>query len=390
METGSYGHLRPFQPAKSAILWTSVATGKTMLKHGIVDWTYVNERGLTVPYGDEGRRARTYWEILGERGFTTGTLNWWVSHPPRPVPNGYLVSDFFRRRSRPDTVDPPRLFDWLDALRLKPDEVPAEMGRQEIPEWREEDLTVPLGPEELTLYSYPSFFAQDVTIDRASDFLWHQHPAQVFSTYFRLVDVTSHFAVHFVDRAVYDEVAALAASGRATAADLLRLDLEMARVMAPTYQFMDRIVAKYLERMDEHTALIVCSDHGFRFFQGLYDHRAAGVEPPDGVLFLAGPGVRKGGRISGARLFDIAPTILHWMGQPVARDMDGDVLPAALGGASRESVRRIATYETGEQRGSSSADPAVNEQALEDLRALGYIQGPAEAPSRPSPSPGPR
>jgi hypothetical protein len=390
MESGSYGHLRSFHPAKSAVLWTSVATGKTMLKHGIVDWTYVNSQGLTVPYQDEGRRVKTYWEILGERGLKTGTLNWWVSHPPRPVPNGYVVSDFFRRRRQPDTVDPPTLFDWLNALRLKLDGVPVEMKRQSIPEWRDEDLTVPLGPKELTLYSYPSFFAQDITIDRASDFLWHQHPVQVFSTYFRLVDVTSHFAVHFVDRGVYDEVATLAASGGATAADLARLDLDMARVMAPTYRFMDRIVAKYLDRMDEHTALIVCSDHGFRFFEGLYDHRATAVEAPDGVLFLAGPGVRKGGRITGARLFDIAPTILHWMGQPVAEDMDGDVLAAALGGSSRASVRRIASYEKGERRGSSSTDPAVSAQALEDLRALGYIQGPAEASPRPSPTPSQR
>jgi hypothetical protein len=390
MATGSYGHLRSFRPAKSAVLWTSVATGKSMLKHGIVDWTYVNEQGLTVPYEDEGRRVKTYWEILGERGVKTGTLNWWVSHPPRPVPNGYVVSDFFRRRRQPDTVDPPKLFDWLNALRLTLDAVPAEMSRQGIPEWRDEELTVPLGPAELTLYSYPSFFAQDITIDRASDYLWAQHPAQVFSTYFRLVDVTSHFAFHFVDRGVYDEVSTIAASGNATAADLARLDLEMARVMAPTYQFMDRIVAKYLERMDEHTALIVCSDHGFRFLEGRYDHRDGG-EAPDGVIFLAGPGVRKGGRISGARLFDIAPTILHWMGQPVAEDMDGDVLPAALGGSPRASVRRIATYETGEgTKGSSSADPALSAQALEDLRALGYIQDPAEASPRGSPTPSQR
>jgi arylsulfatase A-like enzyme len=264
------------------------------------------------------------------------------------------------------------------------------MKRQGIPEWRQEELTVPLGPKEQALYSYAFFFAHDVTIDRASDFLWGQHPVQVFSTYFRLVDVTSHFADHFVDRRVHDEVAALAAAGEATAADLARLDLEVARVMAPTYQFMDRIVAKYLERMNEHTALIVCSDHGFHFLEGHYDHRT-GPEAPDGVLLLAGPGVRKGGRISGARLFDIAPTILHWMGLPVAEDMDGDVLPAAVGGSKRASVRRIATYETGERtRGSSSTDPVVSAQALEDLRALGYIEGPAEAPPRPSPTPGQR
>ena len=389
METGSYGHLRSFRPAKSGVLWTSVATGKTMLKHGILDWTYVNEQGLKVPYQDEGRRAKAYWEILAERGVKTGTLNWWVSYPPRPVPNGYVVSDAFRRRQQPDTIDPPNLFDWLNTLRLKRRDVAAEMERQRIPEWREEDATVPLESAEQVLLSYEAYFAQDMTIDRVSDYLWQQHPVQVFSTYFRLVDVTSHFAGHFVDRKLYDEVAGLQAAGTASAADLARLDLEMARVTTPVYQLMDRIIAKYMERMDGRTALLVCSDHGFRFFQGQYNHYAPEMEAPDGVLFLAGPGVAKGYRITKASLFDIAPTILHWMGQPVAEDMDGAVLHDALLGFLKDHpVRRIATYETGEhQRGPSSGDPAVDEDVLKDLRTLGYIQGPAEASPRPSPSP---
>lgn len=388
MEIGAYGHLRSFRPAKSGVLWTSVATGKGMLKHGILDWTYVNEEGLTVPYQDEGRRAKAYWEILGERGVKTGTLNWWVSYPPRPVPNGYVVSDAFRRRQRPDTVDPPKLFDWLNALRLKRPDVAAEMARQRIPDWQEEAASVPLGPAQRILLSYGAYFAQDLTVDRVSDYLWEQHPVEVFSTYFRLVDVTSHFAGHFVDGKLYAEVAARQASGRATADDLTRLDLEMARVTAPVYQLMDRTIAKYLERMGERTALIVCSDHGFRFFQGHYDHYAAGMEAPDGVLFLAGPGVRKASHVVGASLFDIAPTILHWMGQPVAKDMDGEVLPAALEGGSTRPLPKIATYETGEHRGGAApADPTLSEDVLEDLRTLGYIQGPAEGQPRPSPTP---
>jgi hypothetical protein len=388
MERGAYGHLRSSSPAKSNVLWTSIATGKTMLKHGILDWTYVNEKGLAVPYQDEGRRAKAYWEILGDRGVKTGTLNWWVSYPPRPVANGYVVSDFFRRRQQPETVDPPKLFDWLNALRLKRPDVAAERERQGIPDWREMPVTVPLGSAERILLSYDSYFAQDVTIDRVSDYLWQQHPVQVFSTYFRLVDVTSHFAGHFVDRGVYDDVRARQASGQGTAAEIAALDREMARVMAPAYQFMDRIIGKYLERMDERTSLIVCSDHGFAFFRDHYDHYASGMGAPDGVIFLAGPGVRKGSRVTGASLFDIAPTILNWMRQPVAKDMDGDVLPAVLEERAAKPLPKIATYETGEHKGaSSSAAPALNEDVLEDLRTLGYIEGPAQSEARPSPTP---
>ena len=85
IDEGAYGPLRTDRPTKSAIIWNSIATGKTMLKHGIIDWTYASETGLEVPYTDRKRRVKTYWEILDERGFKTGTLNWWVSYPPVPA-----------------------------------------------------------------------------------------------------------------------------------------------------------------------------------------------------------------------------------------------------------------------------------------------------------------
>lgn len=386
MRTGSYGRLRSFRPAKSAVLWTTVATGKTMLKHGIVDWTYVNGHGVSVPFEDEGRRARTYWEVLGERGVTTGTINWWVTYPPRPVANGYVVSDVFRRRRQPDTVYPESLFDWLNALRLRHADVGPEMARREIPEWEPGRATLPLGGAERILLSYDAYFAQSVTVDRVSDYLFRQHPAKVFSTYFRLVDVTSHFADRFVDRRVYDEAAAAVAAGGDASGAVARLDREVARILTPVYKFMDRTVAKYVAAMDEHTVLIVCSDHGFAFFGDHYDHYSDAREAPDGILFLAGPGVRAGSRISGASLFDIAPSILHWMGQPVAADMDGHVLPAALAARPGRPVVRIATYESGASRkGAASADPSEALRTLEDLRTLGYIQGPPEStPAPPS------
>jgi len=43
IDEGAYGTLRSDRPTKSAIIWNSIATGKTMLKHGIIDWTYANQ-----------------------------------------------------------------------------------------------------------------------------------------------------------------------------------------------------------------------------------------------------------------------------------------------------------------------------------------------------------
>src|SRR5262249_51839872 len=143
-EEGASGPLKSARPTKSAILWNSIATGKTMIKHGIVDWTYVNQQGLSAPYQDRKRRVKTYWEILEERGYRTGTLNWWVSHPPFPVPHGFVVSNAFKARADATTVHPPDLYASLDALRWHyPGDVLPEMERLGLPGGKEQDATGP-------------------------------------------------------------------------------------------------------------------------------------------------------------------------------------------------------------------------------------------------------
>ncbi len=375
MESGAYGRLGSFEPNKSGILWTSIGTGKSMLKHGIVDWTYVNEKGLTVPYEDRGRRVKTYWEILSERKVTTGTINWWISYPPAPLPNGFIVSNAFKK-DRPDSVHPPSIYAGLDALRVPFSDFDAERERQGFPAWREEDASVPLHGAREILKSYPVYFTQDMTIDRVSDALWAERPVQVFSTYFRLVDVTSHFATHFLDRALYDATVAKERAGTLTPGDVKRLDRDFARVTEPVYAFMDRTVAKYLDRLDGRTLLIVCSDHGFAYYGGRYNHANPDMPPPDGIVFMAGPGVRAGARLTGADLYDIAPTILDAMGQPAAEDMDGAPLRAAFEAAylERHPLAKIATYEgSARPTAASGSHPEVDEKVLEDLKTLGYI-----------------
>jgi len=387
MNEGAYGPLKSFHPCKSGVLWTSIATGKTMLKHGILDWTYIADNGIALPYEDTGRRVKTYWEILAERGVKTGTLNWWVSYPPPPIPGGYLVSNAFRRRPDPDTVSPPSLFDWINPVRLPYAEAPAEMKREGFPEWTEAQATVPLGASRSVLESYATYFGQDVTVERAGDYLWTHQPVQVFSIYFRLPDVTSHFAGHFVDRALYDEAVAADAQGKLTPEILARLDANMATVVAPAYERMDRTIAKYLDRIDDRTLLLVCSDHGFAFFHEGYNHYNPAMDPPDGVLFLRGPGIRKGARLEGPRLFDIAPTVLHAIGQPVAEDMDGTVVRAAYDASylDRHPVRTILTYEGAARPTGKGASHKTDEEVLDDLRTLGYIDAGKGTPP-PSPT----
>lgn len=379
MDEGAYGHLRTFHPNKSAILWTSVATGKTMVKHGIVDWTYLNEQGIQVPYKDRARRTRAYWEILSERGIPSGTINWWVTYPPRPIARGYVVSNAFRHRNDPATVHPQSLFAEIAPLVMDEAAAEQQMKTIGIPRWREEDATFPLAGVRNLVLSYPLYVAHDLTVDRVSDHLWRTHPVKVFSTYFRLPDVTSHLASNYLDRALAQEAAERESKGTLDTETVGRMDREFARVMAPIYEWMDRVVGKWMDRLDDRTLLIVCSDHGFRYVNGGYYHAPKSGEPPAGVLFLRGRGVRQG-RIEGATLFDVAPTILYAMGLPQGRDMDGAPVRAFDERVLRaHPPTAIASYETGgAARAGAAGGAEVDEKVMEDLRALGYVQAPGK------------
>jgi predicted AlkP superfamily phosphohydrolase/phosphomutase len=80
---------------------------------------------------------------------------------------------------------------------------------------------------------------------------------------------------------------------------------------------------------------VVMSDWRYRTI-GLYDFTTNKAISPafgptgdhrmDGVLIAHGPAFRAGASPEGARLLDLAPTILHLLGVPVPADMDGRVL----------------------------------------------------------------
>lgn len=96
--------------------------------------------------------------------------------------------------------------------------------------------------------------------------------------------------------------------------------------------------------------------------------------------------MRRGYRLQGATLLDIAPTLLHALGLPVGDDMDGRVLTRAFEPAWRERfpVRHVATWERAVSAEPHPArDPRLDEKVLEDLRTLGYIDaGGGGAPAR--------
>ena len=100
-----------------------------------------------------------------------------------------------------------------------------------------------------------------------------------------------------------------------------------------------------------------------------------GTHRRDGILIAQGEPFKKGVQIQGARLIDMAPTILHLMGQPVPEDMDGRVLQDLFELAFIEQ-NPVRTGGSAEAEGRQGAQYSAEEAAIveERLKALGYIE----------------
>ena len=94
----------------------------------------------------------------------------------------------------------------------------------------------------------------------------------------------------------------------------------------------------------------------------------------DGLICLHGAGVRAGYALQCARIEDVAPTVMHLLGEPVPEYMDGRVLSEAL---TREALRRRpprrGPVELARAQRSGGYSDAERARIERDLGALGYL-----------------
>lgn len=110
-------------------------------------------------------------------------------------------------------------------------------------------------------------------------------------------------------------------------------------------------------------------------------HRAVGYvehgwHTPWGVCAIVGPGVQSG-YLEGMRIVDVAPTVLHLLGEPILDDMEGRVIERAFS-AKWQSAHpvQVVRPDEGTPGGGLSAEVDDAEVRLveDHLRALGYLE----------------
>jgi predicted AlkP superfamily phosphohydrolase/phosphomutase len=110
-----------------------------------------------------------------------------------------------------------------------------------------------------------------------------------------------------------------------------------------------------------------------RFVERAYGN--SGDHRMNGILLMRGEGIRAGVRLEGAGLIDVAPTILHHLGEPVPSDVDGKVLMGAFTNEEAARPVRIAEAAAGADASEIGAGLTADEQEeiRRRLKGIGYL-----------------
>ncbi|MGB2905743.1 MAG: alkaline phosphatase family protein [Candidatus Aminicenantaceae bacterium] len=122
------------------------------------------------------------------------------------------------------------------------------------------------------------------------------------------------------------------------------------------YQYYDEVIGKYLAAKKEDELLVVYSPHGVdilpvwkRVSEWIFgDPEVSGYHEgaPEGVIFFLGKDIAPDRNITEMHIIDVTPTLLHYLGLPVGKDMDGVVNSAVFAKEFKsEPVLYISSYE---------------------------------------------
>jgi predicted AlkP superfamily phosphohydrolase/phosphomutase len=365
---GVSGPLRSFTPLQSPRIWATIATGKVPRKHRIRAFGYRDEDERIKLYLSSDREAHALWNITSDAGLSTSVINWWTTYPPEVI-DGVMLTDH---------ALPEELNSRLELFSV--DEIEDKSPVVHPVSWGPRFLDILAKGEPLTEFANPfepaSAFPDFVVTDELSSIYRNDNvigsfaleveealDPDVYLVYLKGIDRVCHHLWGMLEPGeLYPESLQMSDAQRTFGAEAVR----------QYYAFSDAIIGMLLERFGPEDLVMVVSDHGFE--AGVMRDHLTGAHTGDdalhGVIFARGPGVPAGRPAGPITINDITPTILSWLGLPVAEDMDG--APAAF--LAREPVAKVATYETKSIERVGEVEQGSQEQVLDELRAIGYIE----------------
>lgn len=373
---------------ESPLVWTSMATGVEPSVHGITDYVDILEDGSRVPVTSNSRKVKAIWDLVGEHGMSVGVINWWASWPAEEV-NGYVISNhahplwvqgeladsYYWTDDEADAegsrgnVFPPELTKrakryWIAKEDLSYEEMQQHGG------FSDEQIAAARGTRWFIRWDW-SVLKLDYAVDVSNLRLWldltKSQPADLEMLYFHSPDAIQHYCWDLVEPEKYHYTPKYFERDRT--------------IVDNTYRYLDSFLKEILGAIDDNTILILASDHGSEAAPWATAEKPRRTDRPGyhslaakGVLFLLGPGVKKGHTLSDADPLDIMPTLAWLLGIPVSKELPGRPLTEAFTDefVAARPIKTVPSYGARETRApeTSAADDAM----IERLRALGYIE----------------
>ena len=373
IENGVYGNMSTMSPPYSPMLWTTVATGKTPDKHGILGFIEVTPDAKSVrPVTTTSRKTRAIWNIFHNQGLRSNLVGWWPSFPVEPI-NGVIVSDRFQKTHRdPKKQTPMSEFaihpwekkDEFKDLRMFPFEITEAHLYPFVPRAHDVDQDNHKG-----LSAIAKIISENTSVHNAATKLLRTSEWDFMAVYYDLIDHFCHSFMKYypprlpnVDEANYD-IFKDAVKG--------------------AYIFQDMMLERKMQLIDSDTTVILMSDHGFesgskRILNMPKVQAAPSLEHSQfGVFIASGPNIKKNQKVFGIGLIDVAPTILHHYGLAVGEDMDGKVIQDIF--ECTEPVKYIDSWDKepgdfAELEGEVETDVLSDEETMRQLVELGYVE----------------
>ncbi len=384
-----YAPLQTVAPTLSPVVWSTIATGRKPVKHGMVGWIK-NGKLLTTNWRD----AVPFWELLDRSHFSTLLVNWWATFPVTDLNNGIMVSDRFRlltsrHLKRPELdafIDPPELGPSLLRVihRVRGDIVPKFMKKYGLHPYMDiknhfpDILERPRAKERAR--ALVGYVRQDLAVLTTLETLLQQNQPDFVGVLFRLIDICGHIQPtlspywnHYLNlmRKAY-------LHQPVSPEEIESLNEKFALDILPCWKIMDTFLERLSTYWTSNTIVLIISDHGFQFRgkKGYDHHESPGYPLVNGIFLMSSSRYQKTPLQSNITVMDIAPLILSLYSIPISRELDGHI-PEELMSALHlpGKVKYVQTYRRiHHERQVQKENKTIENELLKDLKTLGYIQ----------------
>jgi len=386
MKEGASGKLLTLFPALSPRIWTTIATGVLPRHHGIVNMVMKSpETGQVVLLDASERKFPALWDMASAFGLNALVVNYWTTWPAEKI-NGVMISDLvpFALRGKTDEKGklqrlayPPGMFEKVFPYIRKESEIPPSVLRRFLNAFDDEILEMENKGNMRGMKGHIGLLrtalAADLFTVEAGLELYRERDPDLFIIYFKGLDLVCHRFWKYYHPEKFEGIA--------------ERELRVAKDVIPRYyEFVDEMVGRLLEEIPKDTWLMVVSDHGFaadpdnptrsgtHFKHVRYSAiiaRGPVIEPATGIKPAFLP---ERFPTTGCRVTDVTPTILYWLGLPLAENFVGKPCSCLVEGMKRPPSIPGYPFTPIKPPDVGIIPRGLTEKAKEQFRALGYIQ----------------